>query len=63
MGNFLNESKSDWGGYWTEKKLEAIAKQHGVYDDVIALERAVRERMENQKFWQMGTPYVESPVS
>ncbi len=26
MGNFLNESKSDWGGYWTEKKLEAIAK-------------------------------------
>ena len=44
-------------------KLEAIAKKHGVYDAVITLERAVRKRMEKQEFWQLGTKYVENPVS
>lgn len=44
-------------------KLEAIAKKHGVYDSVIALERAVRKRMENQEFWKPGTKYVENPIT
>lgn len=44
-------------------KLEAIAKKHKVYDSVVALERAVRKRMEKQEFWKPGTPYVESPVT
>jgi hypothetical protein len=44
-------------------KLEAIAKKHKVYDSVIALERAVRKRMEKQEFWKMGTKYVENPIT
>jgi len=44
-------------------KLEAIAKKHKVYDSVIALERAVRKRMEKQDFWKEGTPYKENPVT
>ncbi len=44
-------------------KLEAIAKKHGVYDSVIALERAVRKRMEKQEFWKVGTKYVQNPIS
>jgi len=44
-------------------KLEAIAKKHGVYDSVNALERAVRARMEKQQFWQMGTAYEQNPVA
>ncbi len=51
---------------WTEEvyeELMAIAQDHGVYEDVIALEARVRDRMEAQKFWEMGTPYVENPVA
>ena len=44
-------------------KLEAIAKKHGVYDSVNALERSVRARMEKQQFWQMGTKYEQNPVA
>ena len=44
-------------------KLEAIAKKHGVYDSVIALERAVRKRMEKQEFWKPGMKYVENPIT
>ena len=44
-------------------KLEAIAKKHGVYDSVIALERTVRKRMEKQEFWKVGTKYVQNPIS
>jgi TRAP-type mannitol/chloroaromatic compound transport system substrate-binding protein len=44
-------------------KLEAIAKKHGVYDSVIALERSVRKRMENQQFWKLGTKYIENPTA
>jgi TRAP-type mannitol/chloroaromatic compound transport system substrate-binding protein len=44
-------------------KLEAIAKKHKVYDSVIALERAVRKRMEKQEFWKTGTPYHENPIT
>ncbi len=43
-------------------KLEALAKKQKVYDEVIALERDVRKRMEAQKFWKPGTPYKENPV-
>lgn len=43
-------------------EAEALAKQHGVYDAVIALEVEVRERMEGQKFWTPGTPYEMNPV-
>ena len=44
-------------------KLEALAKKQGVYDDVMNLEKSVRERMEAQKFWEPGTNYVENPVT
>ena len=44
-------------------KLEEIAKKHGVYEDVIKLERSVRARMEAEQFWKPGTPYVENPVT
>ncbi len=44
-------------------KLEALAKKQGVYDDVIKLERSVRKRMEAQKFWELGTKYVENPIA
>ena len=44
-------------------KLEVIAKKHKVYDSVIALERAVRKRMEKQEFWKAGTPYKENPIT
>ncbi|MBW2306425.1 MAG: TRAP transporter substrate-binding protein DctP [Deltaproteobacteria bacterium] len=45
------------------KKLEAMVKKNGDYDSVIALERAVRKRMETQKFWKPGTKYVENPTT
>lgn len=44
-------------------KLEAMVKKNGDYDSVIALEKSVRERMEGQKFWEIGTPYVENPIA
>jgi TRAP-type mannitol/chloroaromatic compound transport system substrate-binding protein len=44
-------------------KLADIAKKHGVYDSVNALERSVRARMEKQQFWQMGTAYEQNPVA
>ena len=44
-------------------KLEALAKEQGVYHDVMNLEKSVRERMEAQKFWEPGTNYVENPVT
>jgi TRAP-type mannitol/chloroaromatic compound transport system substrate-binding protein len=44
-------------------KLETIAKKHGVYDPVMKLERSVRQRMEKQEFWKLGTPYKENPLT
>jgi hypothetical protein len=44
-------------------KLEAMVKKNGDYDSVIALEKSVRERMECQKFWEIGTPYVQNPIA
>ena len=43
-------------------ELEAMVKANGDYDDVIALERSVRARMEGQEFWEMGTPYEMNPI-
>jgi TRAP-type mannitol/chloroaromatic compound transport system substrate-binding protein len=43
-------------------KLEELAKQHGVYDSVIELEKTVRKRMEAQEFWKEGTPYEMNPI-
>jgi len=43
-------------------ELEAMVKEAGTYDEVIALERSVRARMEGQQFWEMGTPYIENPI-
>lgn len=43
-------------------KLEAIVKKNGDYDKVIALEKNVRERAEGQKFWQLGTKYIQNPI-
>jgi TRAP-type mannitol/chloroaromatic compound transport system substrate-binding protein len=42
-------------------QLEQIAKDHGVYDEVIQLERDVRVRMERLEFWEQGTPYTSNP--
>jgi len=44
-------------------KLEAAAKKHGVYDDVIKLTASVRARMEKQEFWKLGTEYKENPIT
>lgn len=44
-------------------ELEAIAKKDGTYDEIIALEKSVRAKMEGQKFWEMGTPYIENPIT
>lgn len=43
-------------------ELTAIAKQHGVYDAVVALREDVSQRNKGQKFWTPGTPYTEHPV-
>ena len=43
-------------------ELEAMVKANGDYDDVIALERSVRARMEGQEFWELGTPYEMNPI-
>jgi|GEM_PF-57837 len=47
----------------THKQLEQIAKDHGVYDEVIAVIEDVKERNRNQAFWQPGTPYENNPVA
>ncbi|RJQ48432.1 MAG: ABC transporter substrate-binding protein [Desulfobacteraceae bacterium] len=44
-------------------KLEAIAKEHGVYNSVIELEKSVRNRMEKQEFWKPGVKYTQNPVA
>lgn len=40
-----------------------IAKDHGVYDDVMATIKDARERNQGQRFWQPGTPYENNPVA
>ena len=45
------------------KKLEAAAKKHGVYDDVMDLTKSVRKRMEKQEFWALGTKYEQNPIT
>ena len=47
----------------THKQLEQIAKDHGVYDDVVAVIADAKERNKNQAFWQPGTPYENNPVA
>lgn len=42
--------------------LESIAKKHGVYDAVIQLGKEVRQRMEKQEFWEIGTKYIQNPI-
>jgi len=54
--------RNPWGLDEFYGKVEALAKKAGTYDKVIALERAVRDRMEKQEFWKVGTPYVTNPV-
>lgn len=44
-------------------ELEQIAKDHGVYQDVIDIEASLRERMEAQEQWEPGTPYVLNPIA
>ena len=44
-------------------EMEQIARDHGVYDEVIAMEAAVRERMKAQELWQPGTPYELNPIA
>lgn len=44
-------------------EIEQIAKDHGVYQDVIDMEAAVRLRMEAQEQWEPGTPYEMNPIA
>jgi TRAP-type mannitol/chloroaromatic compound transport system substrate-binding protein len=43
-------------------KLEAFAKKHGVYDQVINLEKKMTATAEREEFWKPGTPYTGNPV-
>lgn len=43
-------------------ELEQIAKDHGVYDEVIAVEEACKARASAQVHWEPGTPYVQNPI-
>ena len=47
----------------THKQLEEIAKEHGVYDEVIAVIADAKERNKNQIFWQVGTAYQNNPIA
>lgn len=47
----------------TYAKLEAIVKKNGDYDSVISLEKSVRDRMEGQVFWKIGTKYTQNPIT
>jgi TRAP-type mannitol/chloroaromatic compound transport system substrate-binding protein len=43
--------------------LEQIAKDHGVYDEVIATEEDCIARAEAQVHWEPGTEYVQNPLA
>jgi TRAP-type mannitol/chloroaromatic compound transport system substrate-binding protein len=40
-----------------------IARDHGVYDEVMATIEDAWERNQNQSFWQPGQPYMNNPVA
>ena len=46
----------------TYEQIKKIAQDHGVYEEVLQLQKDVRERMVEQKFWTPGTKYVTNPV-
>lgn len=47
----------------THAKLADIAKEHGVYDEVVAVIADVKERNDKQGFWQPGTAYDNHPLA
>ncbi len=44
-------------------QLEQIAKDHGVYDEVIAVEEDALARATDQEHWAPGTEYVQNPIA
>lgn len=44
-------------------ELEQIAKDHGVYEDVLAVEEDCMARAKGQEHWEPGTPYVQNPIA
>ncbi len=46
----------------TYEKIKAIAKKHGVLEDVLKVQEDVQKRMAAQKFWTPGTKYISNPM-
>ena len=44
-------------------ELEKIAKDHGVYDEVIAVADDAFARAQAQEHWEPGTEYVQNPIA
>lgn len=44
-------------------QMEKIAKDHGVYDDVIAASDNAFTRAKDQMHWEPGTPYTQNPLA
>jgi TRAP-type mannitol/chloroaromatic compound transport system substrate-binding protein len=47
----------------TYAKMEQIARDHGVYEDVIAAAEGSLARAQGQVHWEPGTPYVQNPIA
>jgi hypothetical protein len=47
----------------TYAKMEQIAKDHGVYDEVIAAADESLVRAQAQQHWMPGTSYVQNPIT